>query len=504
MTNKKFSIQSKLSAPDASSKSPPETSPRETPIELVFDCLADRDCSPRWLRERKQIVALCPLHCDKKMSLVIAEIADGLEVTCSSKCFVEDIYATLGLSNHKRQNDDVIEGTQRTKDLLESVCKFVCRFVVLPGPASEVATALFVLHTWAFDAAHATPYLAVVSAEKQSGKTRLLEVLELLVRKPWRTSSTTEAALFRKIEQDCPTLLLDEIDAIFGASTERTEPLRAALNAGNREGAKTTRVVGQGPHMEARDFSVFCPKVLAGIDTGRLPETIQDRSVTLHMKRRRTGEDVERLRYRLVASEVEPLRAELATWGAVSGDRLRSTTPDLPNELADRAADAWEPLLAIADDAGGDWPIRARLAAVELRASDDEASRGTQILDAMRRAMAGKTTIFTEDLLEVINGDEDLPFGAWNDTKGLDGRGLARLLKPYGVRPGSVRDGSDAKKGYRSRDLADVWARYLSPLEGSHASPADQESVNTRHKQSDVTDVTDVTDAAEAEDDPLV
>lgn len=238
-------------------------------------------------------------------------------------------------------------------DLLDRVSDVLSRFVVLPGEAAKTAIALFVLHTWAFEAAHATPYMVIVSPEKQSGKTRLLEVLELLVREHWRTASTTEAALFRKIEQDRPTLLLDEIDAIFGSNSERTEPLRAALNAGNRRGAKATRVVGQGAKMEARDFSVFCPKVLAGIDTGRLPETIQDRAVTLHMKRRRDGEHVERLRWRVATEQTEPLRLQLQAWAATAIDPLRETEPETPDELSDRAADGWEPLFAVADLAGG-------------------------------------------------------------------------------------------------------------------------------------------------------
>jgi hypothetical protein len=177
-----------------------------------------------------------------------------------------------------------------TSALLEQVRAFVRRFVVLPSDAAATALALFVLHTWAIAAAEATAYMVVISAEKGSGKTRVLEVLGYLVREPWHTAGVSEAALFRKIEQDEPCLLLDEVDAIFGSNSERTEPLRAALNAGNRRGGRITRCVP--PKMELGEFSVFCPKALAGIDSGRLPDTIKDRSVILHMKRRRAGEEV--------------------------------------------------------------------------------------------------------------------------------------------------------------------------------------------------------------------
>ena len=124
--------------------------------------------------------------------------------------------------------------------------------------------------------------------------------------------------------------------------------------------------------MELGEFSVFCPKVLAGIDTGRLPDTIKDRSVILHMKRRRVGEEVERLRYRNVAPEAEPLTDSLQAWAEAASPILRTANPELPDELSDRAADGWEPLLAIADLAGEPWATEARRAAGILSAQGDE------------------------------------------------------------------------------------------------------------------------------------
>jgi hypothetical protein len=73
-------------------------------------------------------------------------------------------------------------------ELLEVVVKFVRRYVVLTDAQAD-AIALWVTHTYAFSAADTTPYVAVTSAEKRSGKTRLLEVLELLVREPLPTAN---------------------------------------------------------------------------------------------------------------------------------------------------------------------------------------------------------------------------------------------------------------------------------------------------------------------------
>ena len=385
-----------------------------------------------------------------------------------------------------------------TADLLAMIESFVARFVVLPNELAAVAVALSVLHTWAIEGAHATPYLVVVSPERRTGKSRLLEVLTLLVRSPWHTVGTSEAALFRKINQDTPTVLLDEIDGVFGSSSERTEPLRAILNGGNRRGATVTRCVGQGTAIRAEEFDVFCPKVLAGIDTGKLPDTIKDRAIVLHMKRRRSEEEpVERFRERDAAADAKPITQAAQSWAAEHTPQLRDARPSLPDALNDRAADAWEPLLAIADFAGGDWPARARIAALALGADDgvDEASRGAQVLAATRQAMTGRDSIATSELLDAINLDDELPFGAWREGKGLDARTLAKLLKPYGVKPRTVRIGEDTPKGYRAEDLRDAWARYLTPQEPQQAQQA-QHSIDTQRetarKHWDVADVADV------------
>jgi hypothetical protein len=133
--------------------------------------------------------------------------------------------------------------------------------------------ALWITHTWILDAFDYTPYLDIRSPEKRCGKTKLLDCLELLVGKPWRAVSPSEAVLYRKIESDQPTLLLDEVDTVFsGTKNEHKEPLRALLNAGFERKAKVPRCVGQGSNYRVQEFTVFCAKAFAGI--GQLPDTV--------------------------------------------------------------------------------------------------------------------------------------------------------------------------------------------------------------------------------------
>ena len=128
-----------------------------------------------------------------------------------------------------------------TGHVLEDVRKFISRFVVL-SEAQAAAVTLWILHTHALDAADTTPYLSITSAEKRSGKTRLLEVLDLLVPKPWFTGRTTAAALSRKIDALTPTLLLDESDAAFRSGSEYAETLRGILNSGFRRSGECDRL----------------------------------------------------------------------------------------------------------------------------------------------------------------------------------------------------------------------------------------------------------------------
>ncbi len=367
-----------------------------------------------------------------------------------------------------------------TAGLLERIDNFIERFVVLPDESAAVAVALWVAHTWAFEAAHATAYLIVLSPEKRTGKTRLLEILELLIARPWRVTSVSEAAMFRKIDVQRPSLLLDEVDALFGSNSERTEPLRAVINSGNRPGASVARCVGEGGKQRVEDFSVYCPKVLAGIDTGRLPDTILDRGVVIRMQRKTDRDPVERLRVRLVEPQaIEQVRELAEDWAERHVDELRAALPELPTEINDRAGEAWEALLAIADLAGGEWPARARRAALALSAGDeDETSHGTKLLARIKMPMSGQDQISTVDLLLTVNEDDELPFGGWREGKGIDPRTLARLLRPYGIKPGTIRqDDGKTPKGYRREWFEQAFTRYVpgppQPPQPPHPSDND-------------------------------
>jgi len=195
--------------------------------------------------------------------------------------------------------------------VIDSICEFLQRYVVFASPAQPIVIALWIAHTWILDSWDCTPYLHISSPEKRSGKTRLLDLLELLVKAVWRAISPSESVLYRKIENDQPTLLLDEVDTIFsGNKDERKEPLRALLNAGFERKAKVPRCVGQGSNYRVQEFAVFCAKAFAGI--GKLPDTVSDRSIPILLNRRSSEEKIERFRQRDAERTARVIRERLA------------------------------------------------------------------------------------------------------------------------------------------------------------------------------------------------
>jgi hypothetical protein len=345
-------------------------------------------------------------------------------------------------------------------NLLEQIIALLRRFLVLK--ASEfLVIALWILHTYCWAAADTTPYLYLGSAEKRSGKTRALELLELLVFKPWLTGRVTAAALVRRTASQHPTLLLDECDAAFQGLAEYCEALRGILNSGNRRGGKVTTCVGIGVGIGTRDFDVFCPKALAGI--GKLPDTVADRSIPIHFRRKSRTEKVSRFRRRLVEPEVEQIRQQLAAWATENVSQLE-VNPQLPDELTDRQHDIVEPLLAIADRAGGDWPQNARAAVVEIftGAPADDDSIGVQLLSAIRKVFDARKTdkLPSVELVEALAEMEDSPWPEYQNGRPLSPATTAKLLKPFDIGPRTIRTASGTPKGYLRQDFSEVWSRY--------------------------------------------
>ncbi|MEV7354253.1 DUF3631 domain-containing protein [Kitasatospora sp. NPDC091276] len=345
----------------------------------------------------------------------------------------------------------------------------IARFVILPSAHALDAVTLWVAATHLQPAWQHAPRLAVIGPAKRCGKSRLLDVITETVHDPLITVNATPAAIFRSITDQPPTMLVDEADTLFGTIkvAEKNEDLRGLLNAGHQRNRPTLRV--SGPDHKPMKFPTFATAALAGI--GDLPDTITDRSVVIRMRRRASGEYVASFRSKRDTPALHHLRDGLRARLIPLTDTAADLEPPMPVE--DRAVDTWEPSVAAADLAGGEWPARARAACQAMTAhesgQDEDGGLKTRILADIRRvfvAGGNPDALSTEHLLTALKADSEAPW-ADHGTNGLTARGLRLLLKDYGIGSANIRfDRDTQRKGFTRNSFLDPWHRYCpEPVE---------------------------------------
>jgi hypothetical protein len=351
-------------------------------------------------------------------------------------------------------------------ELLADTEQYIRCYVVLPEPA-YLPVVLWAFATHAVEQFDCFPYIAVVSVAKRCGKTRFAEVLETLVRRPWRGTAPSFAALYRMLA-GAPTLLLDETEMLNSKNkSETTLILLAVLNAGHRRGATIPRC--DGPRQEVRQFPVYGPKLFAAIR--RLPDTLLDRSIVEHIKRRTKAQRVERFRLARATVEAKPIHDSAARFAkTVTADideaYQRVLNTDL-EYLSDRDADLWTPLFAMCTVATPERLPELRQCALILsamKAGDDvDDSYALTLLRDTRTVWPGGWERDPEDkcetafLLEKLKALEESP---WSEHQ-LTARKLARMVKPFDVEPRTLRIGERTAKGYLSAEFKDAFDRYL-------------------------------------------
>jgi Protein of unknown function (DUF3631) len=253
------------------------------------------------------------------------------------------------------------------------------------------------------------------------------------------------------------------------------------LNAGHRRGAVAGRCVVRGKTVETEELPAYCAVAMGGL--GNLPDTILSRAVVIRMRRRSPEERVKPYRRRVDAAEGHALRDRLAAWADQIRSQLAGTWPQMPAGVTDRDADVWEPLIASADAAGGQWPQIARVTAVTLvtERAQGTPSLGVRLLADLRAIFRDEDSKSTRDILDELISLEESP---WGDLKGkeLDARKLAQLFRPYGVERTTFREGNTVVKGYLRESLHDAWLRYL----GSPQQPSTSVTTGTSETEAPV------------------
>ena len=346
-----------------------------------------------------------------------------------------------------------VDGTK----LIAALQKYINDHVEVSEQAA-LTSALWAVHCHAHDAAYHTPRLVLRSPTKGCGKSTLRRVIARCVPRPFEAIDITGPTLFRPIGQWAPlTVFVDEADEIHWGEAR---DLRAVINSGHcRDDPGVPRCVGESN--EVRQFRVWAPLCLALI--GYLPTTIAERSIIVEMRKKPRGTPLARLVRRDRDERARQLASQAARWAADHILALTSAEPEMPRALGDRPADNWRALLAIADliDLGE----QARAAAVTLSVTDDDDD------DLAIQLAADILTIFEQDKRERLPSSliitrllamEGRPWPEMPRTgRPLSTHGLARLLRPFKIRPaGTLRFGSSTSKGYARSAFAEMWKQY--------------------------------------------
>jgi hypothetical protein len=354
--------------------------------------------------------------------------------------------------------------------LLTALTVYFSRWVWYPiWPDQPRLLALWAVHTFCLERFAYSPRLVVRAPTKRSGKTTVLKLLRRTVlNAPGIEILTTAASVFRSLAKEQITLLIDEIDALFGPKAAGGEDLRGVINHGfEADGIVRRNIPDPKLGYRVELFPAFCSMALTGI--GRLPETIEDRSIVLRLRPKPKGVTVERFNTRQVKRQGNELRAWAASWAKRHGEELirpeDDPSPVFPAGLDDRAEDCWEPLLLIADLAGGDWPTWAREGAIRLSGGRDTASDTDplHLLDDVRDVMEGMKwpeKVWASELVDALRRLDDAPWGEMNGH-GLTTWRLTHQMREFEIRSHDVRKGEVTRKGYDLLDFMPAWKTFL-------------------------------------------
>ncbi|MEA2599772.1 MAG: hypothetical protein QOF89_764 [Acidobacteriota bacterium] len=352
-------------------------------------------------------------------------------------------------------------------------------YITLPAYTPTIIAA-WVVAAWLSVVWDRFPHLSIYSPEKRCGKTRLLEVLKLIVPNPTFTSSISPAALYRVIGGSPirPTLILDEAQSLSRVRSESAEALRELLNAGIEKDAKVFRCGGKKME-QVKGFPIYSPKIFAQI--GEPDAILADRSLPIEMKRK-TGEDVvQRFHMREVQPRAQVLKDRLERWASENEvDAVEIYAVIDPLGIAnDRMEDLLMPLQAVLmldNYYNGLDTLSAYATSLDERDKRQESqSSGVQLLAACREIFESeKDTSFmpTTTLIENLVSRKEEPWHRWNRGEGMNPEALAKLLRPYKIRPTHNKD--KTQRGYYVSDFFDAFERYLLPLEkpSSPSSPS--------------------------------
>ena len=354
--------------------------------------------------------------------------------------------------------------------VVDRVAHFIERFVFLKTKSTYKLLSLWAMTTHMYADFEYMGYIFACSPEPQSGKSRLLEILDLLIaNSSGILISPSEPVLFRTAHGH--TQLLDEVDG-----WTNKEFLRSVLNAGFHRGAAVKRMQEDNGSYDVGSFNVFAPRALAGIGNRILDATTRDRTFVIEMVRQTRDERREKFRARTVGTEAKLITTEVSTWVGENRHRVaelyeRADFPYL-QEFRDRTIDITEPLAAILEVAyakrpGLDSARRELVEAIGLTRRDHASlPDDNRILETLAELAK------SEDPL-IGNATELAALIALRLGEQPENLAISPVLRRYGFETKSIRKDGEAKYRYSLSlsALDELLRRYGSPAKSSNEDP---------------------------------
>lgn len=360
------------------------------------------------------------------------------------------------------------------EDLLNEIRAFVRRFWAPPSEVALDAFVLWIAHTHAVGADNklvfeTTPRMFLCSTGPASGKSTALQMLELLSGRGKRIADPTAPALLALIDQERASVLIDELDTLMGSGAGGRST-RTVMLEGYSEGGAIARGSSAAPGGH-KMVSCFAPMAFAGMRQNFISnpklDALRTRTIMLLCKPRAHGQVVEPYRRRLHSGQARALNAALVKWGERHVSTLTDCWPEPPEGIEDRAAELWEPLLAVGEVVGGEWTERARTACRVLalgepeEGDDDPGTPVEMLLSDMSTIFMGEDRLASRTIVERL---QLLPGSAWKRFPSViaAGKEIAAMLEPRGVAPRPVWLEGVTVRGY---DRADLEAAGMPALE---------------------------------------
>ncbi len=332
-------------------------------------------------------------------------------------------------------------------------------YCILPNGALEAIT-VWIIGTYCFDVFRIYPKLCITSPQKRCGKSTLMEVIDALTNRALMASNISPAVIFRIIEKETPTLLLDEADTWL-VGNNANEEMRGIINSGHsKTTARVIRCVGDDH--SPTPFSTWAPMVIGMI--GSAPETIADRSLLISMRRKTKNESVSKLAVEYKERN-QNFRRALIRWANDNKENISRSNCLPPNTSNDRAFDNWTPLFQIADTLGEAYRVKLTNAFSNftITESDDE-DAGIMLLKDIKQIFDEKKCekLSSNDIVLRLINMTDQPWAEWKRGKPLTTNTLSRLLKPFDIKSCNIRfDQFSVRKGYTLQQFIDAFERYI-------------------------------------------